>query len=108
MALIDIAHPHNWTNLVKTYQFLLLNPKSNEVVDDNDKVKPVPDRDQQDLFDGIIKQKEFEGWEVNRSYTIHRGNYNIEKIIEFITTQFYLLFENKTIDLKMNLNQYRV
>ena len=79
MALIDIAYPDNWTNLVKTYQFFLLKPKSTEIGNDIDKFAPVSARDQQDLFDGIIKQKAFEGWEVNRSYTIHRGNYEIKK-----------------------------
>ena len=86
--------------MVKTYQFFLLKPKSTEIVADIDKFAPIPAKDQQDLYDGIIKQEEFEGWEVNRSYTIQRGNYDIEQIIEFITTQFHLLFENKTIDLK--------
>ena len=32
----------------------------------------------------------------------------MNKVIEFITTQSHLIFENKTIDLKMSLNQYRV
>ena len=94
--------------MVKAYEFFLLNPKSTEIVADIDKFAPVSARDRKDLFDGIIKQEEFENWEVNHSYTIQRGNYNIEKIIEFITTNFHLLFENQTIDLKMNINQYRV
>ena len=79
VALINNAYPHNWTNLVKPHQFFLLKPKSSEIVDYIDKFAPVLVRDQQDHFDGIIKLKEFEGWEVYRSYTIHRGNYDINK-----------------------------
>ena len=105
VTLIDIAYLHNLTNLVKTYQFFLLKPKFTKIVEDIYTLAPVPDKDQQALYDGIIKQEEFEGWEVNRSYTIQRGNYDIEKIIEFMTTQFHLLFENKTIDLKMNFKK---
>ena len=70
MALIDIAYSHNRTNLVKTYQFFLLKLKSTEIVADIDKFAPIPATDQQDLYNGIIKQEEFEEWEVNRSYTI--------------------------------------
>ena len=86
VGLIDFAYPYNWTNLVKTYQFFLLKPKSSEIVEGIDKFAPVPASDQQDLYDGIIKQKEFEGWDVNRLYPIQRGNYDIEKILEFITS----------------------
>ena len=67
------AYLHNWTNLVKTYQFLLLKPKSTEIVADIKKFPYVPAKEQQDLYDGIIRQEKFEGWEVNRSYTIQRG-----------------------------------
>ena len=79
VTLIDIAYPHNWTNLVKAYQFFLLKPKSTEIAEDIDKFAPVPARDQQDLYDSIIKQEEFEGLEMNCSYTIQRGNYDLEK-----------------------------
>ena len=89
VALIEIAYPHNWTNLVTAYEFFLLKPKSTEIVADIDKFSPVPARDQKDLYNGIIKQEEFEGRKVNRSYIIRRGNYNIVKIIEFLTTQFH-------------------
>ena len=61
VALIDIANLHNWTNLFKTYQFLLLKSKSNEIVADIDKFAAIPAKDQQDLYDGIIKQEKFEG-----------------------------------------------
>ena len=42
VALIDIAYQHNWTNLVKTYQFFLLKPKSIEIVADIVKFAPIP------------------------------------------------------------------
>ena len=93
VSLIDIAYPHNLTNLVKTYQYFLLKPKSTEIVADIDKFAPIQAKDYQDFYNGIIKQEKFEEWKVNRSYTIQRGNYDIDKIIEFITTQFHLLFK---------------
>ena len=33
----DVSYPHNWTNLVKTYQFFLLKPKYIEIVENIDK-----------------------------------------------------------------------
>ena len=54
VTLIDTAYTHNLTNLVKTYQLFLLKPKSSEIVEDIAKFAPVPARDQQDLYNGII------------------------------------------------------
>lgn len=53
------------------------------------------------MIDGIINLDDFECWKVNCSYTIKQNNYDI-KIIELITTQFYLVFKNKYIDFKIN------
>ena len=47
-------------------------------------------------------------WEVDRGAQIPRGNYDISKILELIESQFHMVFSNKTINLRMDLYQYRV
>ena len=108
VALIDIAYPHNWTNLVKTYQLFLVKKKLPKLLKILINLRLFRLETNKIFMMVLLNKITFDGWEVNRSYTNQRGKYDIEKIIEFITTQFHLLFENKTIYLKMNLNQYRV
>ena len=56
VALINITYSHNWTNLVKPYQFFIMQMHSAENVDD---VKFAPDltNDKQDLFTGVTQCK---------------------------------------------------
>ena len=107
VALINISYPHNWTNLVKPYQFFIMRMRSAENANDV-KFAPDPTNDEQDLFAAVTKPGELQNWEVADSYTIRRGNYDIETIIELITNSFNKIYVNKTIGLKINLNEYRV
>ena len=107
VALINISLPYNWTNLVKPYQFFIMQMCSAENADDV-KYAPDPTNDEQALFDAVTKPGELQNLEVVDSYSIRRGNYDIEKIIELITNSFNKIYANKTIGLKIDLNEYRV
>ena len=63
---------------------------------------PENEEDQTNLYSFIFKQAQFRGWVINRAPQIPRGNYDISKTFELIETQFYLVFSNKTINLKIN------
>ena len=75
---------------------------------DDVKFAPDPTNDEQDLFAGITQCGDLINWEVASSSTIRRGNYDIENIIELITNSFNKLYVNQTINLKIDLNEYRV
>ena len=107
VALINISYPLNWTNLVKPYQFFIMRIRSAENADDV-KYAPEPTNDEQDLFAAVTKPGELHYWEVADLYTIRRSNYDIEKIIKLITNLFNKIYANKTIGLKIDLNEYRV
>ena len=47
-------------------------------------------------------------WEVDRGAQIPRGNYNISKILELIESQFFMVFNNYSITLRMDSYHYRV
>ena len=49
VALINISYPHNWTNMVKPFQFFIMRMRSAENVEDV-KYAPDPTNDEQDLF----------------------------------------------------------
>ena len=78
VALINILYPHNWTNMVKPYQFFIMRMRSAENAEDV-KYAPGPTNDEQDLFSAVTIPGELQHWEVSDSYTIRRGNYDIEK-----------------------------
>ena len=107
VALINISYPHSWTNLVKPYQFFIMRMRSAENAEDV-KYAPDPTNDEQDLFAAVSKPGKLQNWQVADSYTIRRGNYDIEQIIELITNSFNKIYDNKTIGLKIDLNEYRV
>ena len=46
---------------------------------ENVKYAPDPTNVEQDLFVAVTKPRELQNWEVADSYTIRRGNYDIEK-----------------------------
>ena len=52
--------------------------------------------------------RDLHNWEEASSSTIRRGNYDIKHRIELITNSFNKLYVNKTIGLKIDLNEYRV
>ena len=54
VALINISYPHNWTNLVKPYQFFIMRMRSAENADDV-KHAPDPTNDEQDRFAAVTK-----------------------------------------------------
>ena len=109
VALIERLYPQNWTNLDKSYQYVLLRQPIKGV---NSKFALKTEKDQTDRYDLISKRAQFRGWEVDRAPHIPRGNYDtrISKILELpvIETQLYLVFINKTINLKIDFHQYRV
>ena len=77
VALINITHPHNWTNLYKSYLFFLLR-RQFDTEDELSNVVPDADKDQQDLYDVITKLNVFiRTWEIDRGAQIPRGNYDI-------------------------------
>ena len=47
-------------------------------------------------------------WEIDRGTQISRGNSDISRILELIYRRFHMDFSNKTINLSMDLYQYRV
>ena len=108
VALIDIAYPHNWTNLDNSYKYLILKPKSDANAPHEAKFEPSAEREDKDLNDGIVTQTEFENWVVARGPLIRRGNYDITTIVNHIEIQFQMAFKNKNINLKFNLDEYRV
>ena len=70
---------------------------------------PDPEQDQKDLYDVITKVNVFiRTWEVDLGPQIKQGNYDISKILELLEIQFRIVFTNKTINLRINLYQYRV
>ena len=75
---------------------------------DDVKYAPDPTNAEQDLFAAVTKPLELQNWEVADSYTIRRGNYDIDKIIKLITNSFNKIYANKTIGLKIDLHEYRV
>ena len=107
VTLINISYPHNWTNLVKLYQFFIMRMRYAENAEDV-KYAPDPTNDDQDYFTAVTKPGELQNWEVADLYTIRRGNYDIANIIELITNLFNKIYTNKTIGLKIDLNKYRV
>ena len=72
------------------------------------KFAPNPTNDKQNLFAGVTLPGELKNWEVTDSYTIRRGNYDIEKIMELITNSFNKIYVNKTIGLNIDLTEYLV
>ena len=48
------------------------------------------------------------GWMVDRAPQIPRGNYNISKILLLIKNRFNLVFSNRSFNLKIYSDQYRV
>ena len=106
VPLINISYLHNWTNLVEPYQFFIMGMRFAENADDV-KYAPDPTNDEQDLFAAVTKPGELQNWEVPDSYTIRRQLW-YRKIIELITNSFNKIYANKTIDLKIDLNEYRV
>ena len=109
MALIDISYPHNWTNLDKSYTYLLLKIKN---LEEEYNFQPDNQKDQRELYD-VMKTYTQGGafadqWEVIHGSDIPLGNYEISKILELIETQFTTGFNNKTINLKIIPYQYRV
>ena len=107
VALIERLYPQNWTNLDKSYQYFLLREPIEGV---NSEFALKTEKDQTDCYDLISKQAQFRGWEVDRAPHIPQGNYDtrISKILELIETQLYLVFNNKTINLKIDFHEYRV
>ena len=105
---ILILYPHNWTKLDKSYLFFLL--KRHLDTDDEPLIfVPNAEKDEQDLYDVITKVNVFMIiWKVDRGPQIPRGNYAILKISEVIESQFYMIFTNWTINLRMDFYQYRV
>ena len=65
-----------------------------------------PTNEEQDLFAAVTKPEELQNWEVADLYTIRRNNYDIDIIIELKTNSFNKIYANKTICLKINLNEY--
>ena len=59
-----------------------------------------PTNDEQDLFAAVTQPGKLENWDVVDSYTIQRGNNNIEKILDLITNLINKIYINKTINLK--------
>ena len=105
VAFIHISYPHNWTNLVKSYQFFTIRMRSAEKANDV-KYATDPTNEEQDLFAAVTKPEELQNWEVADLYTIRRNNYDIDIIIELKTNSFNKIYANKTICLKINLNEY--
>ena len=88
VALINISYPPNWTNLDKSYTFVLLR-RQFDTEDEPSNFVPDSEKDQQDLYDVISNVNVFiRMWEVDRGAQIPRGNYNISKILELIESQF--------------------
>ena len=67
------------------------------------------EKNQQDRYEVITKVHVFiRTWEVDCEEQIPRGNYDISQRLEVIESQFHMVFTNKTINLRMDPNQYRV
>ena len=58
VALINISSPHNWTNLEKSYQYVLLRQP---IEGDNSEFAAEQEKDQTDLYYLISKQAKFPG-----------------------------------------------
>ena len=60
------------------------------------------------LYDFILTQAQIRGWVFDRAPQIPRGNYDLSKILDLIKSQFRMVFINKTMNLNIDLYQYRV
>ena len=88
--------------LGQVYQFFLIRRRLDSE-DEPSNFVPDAEKDQRDQYDVITKVNVFiRTWEVDRGAQIPRGNYDISKILELIESQFYKVFSNKTINLRMN------
>ena len=65
---------------------------------------PYAEKDQQILYDVTPNVNVFiRTWEVDRGAQIPRNNYDISKLLELRESQFNIVFNNKTINQRMDL-----
>ena len=71
--------------------------------DESSNFLPDAYKDKQDLYYVITKVNVFiRTWDVDCGAQIPRGNYDISKILELIKSLIYMVFRNKTINLRMD------
>ena len=104
VALIDLSYPHNWTNLDKPYELVvmtspLVNAEEEPSDQDDNQLTLDISKDLKGQLPGNIK---------GRTIDIPAGNYKVEDIVNQIKTQINKISQLKDNNITYNENTHKV